>query len=92
MTGWWIVVKKNFFTQKYIDHTEDGVGSGKAHEIKEFQRESSNAKMHNLTNIKPQKGCLIWKNYLFITLSTTTKKSMKVHEKITVSLVIPSAL
>jgi GTP-binding protein HflX len=41
MTGWSLV---KIYTQKYLNHAEYGVGSGKAHEIKEFLRESPNVK------------------------------------------------
>jgi GTPase len=41
ITGWSVV---KIFTQKYLNHAEYGVGSGKAHEIKEFLRESPNVK------------------------------------------------
>jgi GTPase len=39
ITGWSVV---KIFTQKYLNHAEYGVGSGKAYEIKEFLRESAN--------------------------------------------------
>ncbi|HEU0144059.1 MAG TPA: GTPase HflX [Nitrososphaera sp.] len=41
MTGWSVV---KIFTQKYLNHAEYGVGSGKAHEIKEFLRQSPNVR------------------------------------------------
>jgi GTP-binding protein HflX len=41
ITGWSVV---KIFTQKYLNHAEYGVGSGKAHEIKEFLRESASVK------------------------------------------------
>jgi GTP-binding protein HflX len=41
MTGWNVV---KVFTQKYLNHAEYGVGSGKAQEIKEFLKESPNVK------------------------------------------------
>ncbi len=41
MSGWSIV---KIFTQKYLNYAEYGVGSGKAQEIKEFLRESSNVR------------------------------------------------
>ena len=41
ITGWRVV---KIFTQKYLNHAEYGVGSGKAHEIKEFLSESANVK------------------------------------------------
>lgn len=41
MVGWSVV---KVFTQKYLNHAEYGVGSGKAHEIAEFLRESPNVK------------------------------------------------
>jgi len=41
MVGWRVV---KVFTQKYLNHAEYGVGSGKAHEIAEFLKESPNVK------------------------------------------------
>ena len=41
MVGWSVV---KVFTQKYLNHAEYGVGSGKAHEIAEFLKESPNVK------------------------------------------------
>ena len=41
MVGWNVV---KVFTQKYLNHAEYGVGSGKAHEIAEFLKESPNVK------------------------------------------------
>jgi GTP-binding protein HflX len=41
MIGWSVV---KVFTQKYLNHAEYGVGSGKAHEIAEFLKESPNVK------------------------------------------------
>ena len=41
MVGWSVV---KVFTQKYLNHAEYGVGSGKAHEIAEFLKESPNIK------------------------------------------------
>ena len=41
MVGWSVV---KIFTQKYLNHAEYGVGSGKAHEIAEFLKESPNIK------------------------------------------------
>jgi GTPase len=41
MTGWKVV---KVFTQKYLNHAEYGVGSGKADEIKEFLKGSPNVK------------------------------------------------
>ena len=41
MTDWHVV---KVFTQKYLNHAEYGVGSGKAQEIKEFLKESPNVK------------------------------------------------
>ena len=41
MVGWSVV---KVFTQKYLNHAEYGVGSGKAQEIAEFLKESPNVK------------------------------------------------
>jgi GTP-binding protein HflX len=41
MIGWSVV---KVFTQKYLNHAEYGVGSGKAHEIEEFLKEYPNVK------------------------------------------------
>ncbi len=41
ITGWSVV---KVFTQKYLNHAEYGVGSGKADEIKEFLKESPGVK------------------------------------------------
>ena len=41
MIGWSVV---KVFTQKYLNHAEYGVGSGKAHEIEEFLKEHPNVK------------------------------------------------
>ena len=41
MVGWSVV---KVFTQKYLNHSEYGVGSGKAQEIAEFLKESPNVK------------------------------------------------
>ena len=41
MVGWRVV---KVFTQKYLNHAEYGVGSGKAQEIAEFLKESPNVK------------------------------------------------
>ena len=41
MTGWTVV---KVFTQKYLNHAEYGVGSGKAYEIEAFLKESPNIK------------------------------------------------
>jgi GTPase len=41
MIGWSVL---KVFTQKYLNHAEYGVGSGKAHEIQEFLKESPNVK------------------------------------------------
>jgi len=41
MTDWSVV---KVFTQKYLNHAEYGVGSGKAHEIEEFLKRSPNVK------------------------------------------------
>jgi GTP-binding protein HflX len=41
MTGWNVV---KVFTQKYLNHAEYGVGSGKAQEIKEFLKQFPNVK------------------------------------------------
>jgi GTP-binding protein HflX len=41
ITGWSVV---KVFTQKYLNHAEYGVGSGKAYEIKEFLKESPDVK------------------------------------------------
>lgn len=41
MIGWRVV---KVFTQKYLNHSEYGMGSGKAQEVKEFLKESPNVK------------------------------------------------
>ena len=41
MTGWNVV---KVFTQKYLNHAQYGLGAGKAHEIREFLKESPDVK------------------------------------------------
>ncbi len=42
------------FTQKYLNHSQYGIGSGKAEEIKDFVKEYKKQTRYSLTNTLPQ--------------------------------------